>query len=272
MLVFTTAPLTAALTVIGYVSCTLYVRSSLPHTDFICRLLDVYPGRQSDNPSQAGGRSVVLCDGICRITPVVLQQCTEQPGQQKTQAQAHHYTPVLKLQVEMCATANVFHVGHRIRIHGLTMCLWLPFHDADTWHCQCSCHMLRACVCCCLRSLQCVLLRIPVGCAVWVVRVCCTLTHCFHRCDGWRCITICHSHAAALFVLSVCLTDPLYDTLDSARVRVPHAVSAHAHCHPMQRTVTQCTDVCHVCVQIAHQVVYHDSRYPSAIHLPVMPE
>ncbi len=59
VLTYTSAPLDQALEVIGPVRVELFVRSSLPHTDFFARLCDV----------DTSGRSINLCDGLLRLVP-----------------------------------------------------------------------------------------------------------------------------------------------------------------------------------------------------------
>jgi putative CocE/NonD family hydrolase len=78
--------------VIGAVRLELYARSSLPHTDFVGRLCDVYPD----------GRSINICDGLFRI----------EPGGAAIQPDGR-----LKISIDMSATATRFLRGHRIRLH-----------------------------------------------------------------------------------------------------------------------------------------------------------
>jgi putative CocE/NonD family hydrolase len=59
VLTYTTEPLPVDLDVVGQATATLYVRSSLEHTDFFVRLCDV----------KAQGKSVNVCDGIVRLGP-----------------------------------------------------------------------------------------------------------------------------------------------------------------------------------------------------------
>jgi putative CocE/NonD family hydrolase len=92
LLCFTTPPLHEEVDVIGHVRLELYVRSSLQHTDFVGRLCDVAPD----------GRSVNVCEGICRVAP----------GKGEPQPDGS-----LKLDVDMWATAQRFRAGHQIRLH-----------------------------------------------------------------------------------------------------------------------------------------------------------
>ena len=96
VLVFTSAPLTEALEVTGYVDVVLWVSSSARDTDFTGKLIDVHPD----------GSARTLSDGILRAryrngreTPELLT-----PG-----------VPV-EITVDLLATSNVFLPGHRIRV------------------------------------------------------------------------------------------------------------------------------------------------------------
>jgi putative CocE/NonD family hydrolase len=91
VLSFTSSPLDVNLDVIGEVRLTLYVTSSLEHTDFFARLCDVYPS----------GKSTNVCDGLLRVKPGI-GEC--QPD------------GTLKLEVALWSTAYRFHKGHRLRL------------------------------------------------------------------------------------------------------------------------------------------------------------
>lgn len=88
---YTTAPLPAPLEVIGDVRLVLFVRSSLPHTDFVGRLCDV----------GLDGRSINLCDGLVRVRPGV--------GQPQPDGS-------LCVTVDLGPIAHAFGRGHRIRL------------------------------------------------------------------------------------------------------------------------------------------------------------
>jgi uncharacterized protein len=88
---YTSPVLTEDLTVIGPLTATLYLRSTLEHTDFFVRLCDV----------SEKGRSVNLSDGIVRLTPGSVDK--DEDG-------------IFKLDVAMWPTANTFRAGHRIRL------------------------------------------------------------------------------------------------------------------------------------------------------------
>ena len=79
------------LTVVGPVSATLFVRSSLEHTDFFVRLCDV----------DRKGKSTNISDGILRLTP---GSASRDPD------------GVCKLEIAMWPTANTFKARHRIRL------------------------------------------------------------------------------------------------------------------------------------------------------------
>ena len=91
VLTYTSAPLEKDLEVIGPVQAELFVRSSLPHTDFFARLCDVEPS----------GRSVNLCDGLLRLVP----------GQPAPKPDG-----TLRITLDLWPTAHRFLAGHRIRL------------------------------------------------------------------------------------------------------------------------------------------------------------
>jgi hypothetical protein len=92
VLTYTSAVLTEDLTVIGPLTATLYVRSSLEHTDFFVRLCDV----------SEKGRSVNVSDGIVRLSPAGSATIGDDG--------------VLTLEIAMWPTAITFRAGHRIRL------------------------------------------------------------------------------------------------------------------------------------------------------------
>jgi uncharacterized protein len=91
VLTYTSPVLTEDRTVIGPLTATLYVRSTLEHTDFFVRLCDV----------SKKGKSFNLSDGIVRLTPGSVVR--EPDG-------------VCRLDIVMWPTANTFRAGHRIRL------------------------------------------------------------------------------------------------------------------------------------------------------------
>ena len=98
VLVFTSEPLTADLEVTGPIVVKLYAASTAKDTDFIARLIDVYPD----------GRAYNLTEGIIRARfreSIWELPCLLTPGK------VEEYT------IDLMATANVFKKGHRIRVH-----------------------------------------------------------------------------------------------------------------------------------------------------------
>lgn len=104
VLAYTSAPLSEDVTVIGPVRATLYAATSARDTDWMIRLVDVFPD----------GRAALLCDGVIRA------RCRDpkkagafNPEQLSTiePDQVHEYTIAF-----WRATANRFGKGHRIRV------------------------------------------------------------------------------------------------------------------------------------------------------------
>jgi uncharacterized protein len=91
VLVFTSPPLARETEVIGPVSADRYVSSSVRHTDFFVRLLDVKPSGQSLN----------ICDGLLRVAP-------SRP--------APMADGVKRVEVVLAPTAYRFRRGHRMRV------------------------------------------------------------------------------------------------------------------------------------------------------------
>ncbi len=91
VLTYTSSVLTEDLTVIGPLTATLFVRSSLEHTDFFVRLCDV----------TEKGKSFNLSDGIVRLAPGSVEKAAD---------------GVCRLDIAMWPTANTFRAGHRIRL------------------------------------------------------------------------------------------------------------------------------------------------------------
>jgi putative CocE/NonD family hydrolase len=96
VLTYTSQPLSHDVEVTGPVRVQLWVCSSAPDTDFVARLVDVYPD----------GRAYNLTDGIIRtryragnVSPSLME-----PGRPYA------------LTVDLWATSNVFWQGHRIRV------------------------------------------------------------------------------------------------------------------------------------------------------------
>ncbi len=91
VLCYTTLPLGKDVEIIGSPRLELYVRSSLPHTDFFGRLCDVHPD----------GRSINICDGLLRVEP--------SKGQPQPDGS-------LRIEIELWPTAQRFLRGHHIRL------------------------------------------------------------------------------------------------------------------------------------------------------------
>lgn len=96
VLCYTTPPLERPVEVIGPVTLTLFVSTSVVDTDVTGALVDVHPD----------GRAELLTDGILRAR------------WRSSRSEPELLTPgeVVELRVDLCATANVFGVGHRIRL------------------------------------------------------------------------------------------------------------------------------------------------------------
>jgi putative CocE/NonD family hydrolase len=88
---YTYGPLDADIDVAGQAAADLFVRSSLPHTDFFARLCDVSPRGKSRN----------VCDGIARISP----------GATEPQPDGTHH-----VRIDLWPTAYRFKKGHRLRL------------------------------------------------------------------------------------------------------------------------------------------------------------
>jgi hypothetical protein len=91
VLTYTSGVMDEDLTVVGPLTATLYLRSSLDYTDFFVRLCDVSPK----------GKSTNLSDGIVRLTPGAVAK--EEDG-------------TFRLEISLWPTANTFKVGHRVRL------------------------------------------------------------------------------------------------------------------------------------------------------------
>ena len=95
VLTYTTAPLEHDMEVTGPISVQLWACSSAPDTDFVARLVDVYPDDRAFN----------LTDGIIRARyRDGLTESLLEPGQSYA------------LNIDLWATSNVFKAGHRIRL------------------------------------------------------------------------------------------------------------------------------------------------------------
>lgn len=102
VLVFQTPPLEEDVTVIGPITVRLFVSSSAVDTDFVVRVVDVYPPG-SDFPT---GFDMNITDGIARMSYRNGRTTREliEPG------------VAYEVEIEPFETANVFKTGHRIRV------------------------------------------------------------------------------------------------------------------------------------------------------------
>jgi hypothetical protein len=93
---YSTEPLAAPLEVTGPVTMTLHAASTAPDTDFVIKLLDIWPD----------GFAQELCHGIVRAR---YRGSFEQPSL-ITPGEVYEYS------IELNPTGNVFLPGHRIRV------------------------------------------------------------------------------------------------------------------------------------------------------------
>jgi uncharacterized protein len=96
-LVYTSDALEQAVEVTGPVTVTLTVASDAPDTDFVARLVDVYPD----------GRAIPLTDGITRMR---YRNGVDAPASPLVAGEVYEIT------IDLWATANTFMPGHRIRL------------------------------------------------------------------------------------------------------------------------------------------------------------
>jgi putative CocE/NonD family hydrolase len=97
ILVYTSEFLTEDLEVVGPVKLVLHAASNAVDTDFVAKLVDVYPDGRSINIAE-GILPARYRNGLERSEPLV-------PGE------------VYELEVDLIGTANLFQAGHRIRVH-----------------------------------------------------------------------------------------------------------------------------------------------------------
>ena len=96
VLCFTSAPLTGNLEVTGPISVTLWAATSAQDTDWIARLVDVFPD----------GRAINLTEGILRARYRDGLEATKLLERDK----------VYEYHLNLRATSNVFLTGHRVRV------------------------------------------------------------------------------------------------------------------------------------------------------------
>ncbi|MGH2516382.1 MAG: CocE/NonD family hydrolase, partial [Ktedonobacterales bacterium] len=97
MLVYTSAPLETPLEIAGPVRVTLHVATDAPDTDFVARLVDVYPD----------GRAMTVTDGITRMR---FRNGRYAP------AEALVADQVYQVEIDLWSTALVVLPGHRLRV------------------------------------------------------------------------------------------------------------------------------------------------------------
>ena len=97
VLVYTTDFLTEAIEVIGPVKLVLHAASSAVDTDFVAKLIDVYPD----------GRAINVAEGIlpARYRNSLSKPEFQVPGE------------IYEMEIDLIGTANLFRQGHRIRVH-----------------------------------------------------------------------------------------------------------------------------------------------------------
>jgi len=98
VLVFTSAPVKEDTEVTGPVEVKLYAASSAKDTDFVARLIDVYPD----------GTAYNLTEGIIRAQ---FRESISEPPKLLVPGEIYEYT------IDLMVTSNVFKKGHSIRVH-----------------------------------------------------------------------------------------------------------------------------------------------------------
>lgn len=99
---FATPPLDRDVEVTGTPHLVLWVSSSAPDTDFIARLIDVYP----DSTDYPEGDSMNLCEGVIRMR---YRDTRERVSLMRA-------GEVYRVEIELYPTSNLFLAGHRIRL------------------------------------------------------------------------------------------------------------------------------------------------------------
>ncbi|HLX57572.1 MAG TPA: CocE/NonD family hydrolase, partial [Ktedonobacteraceae bacterium] len=99
VLVYTSGELKEDLEVTGPISVHLWAISSAPDTDFVARLVDVYPDGYAQN----------LTDGIVRARYRNFERGESSPSLIEP-GKAYEY------EIDLWATSNLFKAGHRIRL------------------------------------------------------------------------------------------------------------------------------------------------------------
>jgi len=117
LLVFTSSPVPKNTEVTGPVVAKLYAASSARDTDFIARLIDVYPN----------GTAYNLTEGIIRAR---FRESIWEPPRLLVPGKVYEYT------IELLPTSNVFLRGHRIRVHLTSSNFPLWDRNPNTGHAQ----------------------------------------------------------------------------------------------------------------------------------------
>ena len=115
VLVFETPALTTDLEVTGPVTVKLFAASSAPDTDFIARLIDVYPD----------GTAYNLTDGIIRAR---FRESIYEPPKLLEPGRTYEYT------IDLQPTSNVFKKGHSICVHITSSSFPLWDRNPNTGH------------------------------------------------------------------------------------------------------------------------------------------
>jgi putative CocE/NonD family hydrolase len=115
VLAFQTEPLTEDTEVVGPLDVRLFVASSAVDTDFVAKLIDVYPP-SGDYPD---GYALLLSEGILRMRYRDDRPVADliEPGR------------VYEIALDLQPTGNVFKRGHRIRLDVTSSCF--PEFDAN---------------------------------------------------------------------------------------------------------------------------------------------
>jgi putative CocE/NonD family hydrolase len=104
VLFYTSEVLQNDYTVLGPVHATIFAASDAPDTDFVARLVDVYPD----------GRAIVVTDGIIRASA---RESYPAPGVVRpTKPSPIEPGRVYEYAIDMWATGITFRAGHRVRV------------------------------------------------------------------------------------------------------------------------------------------------------------
>ena len=118
VLTFVTEPLTEALTVSGEVAATLFASTTGTDTDWVVKLIDVFPPEVRSNPT-LGGYQLMVSGDIMRGR---YRESLEMP-------KAIQSGQVLAYRVRMPEANHTFLPGHRIMIH--VQSSWFPLYDRN---------------------------------------------------------------------------------------------------------------------------------------------